>query len=404
MKIEHLPLKQRELFDSIQNVFPLFKLGQLGIFKRGKGISNEDLTGSGHPCITYGQLYTRYNGIIKNIDTYVSQSVKDKSIESIYGDILFPSSGETLEEIGKASVNLVREKISAGGDIIIFRPKKDVNPLYLSYILNSAIYQIQSRRLGQGFSVVHIYSKDLEDVIVPVPSIEEQKKIASILSTWDRAIDLKDKEIKNYEIIKENIAKKMIHSYEDKSANGNGKKIKNYLETKTIKVGIKLIEPVAVGVFGIRKRSEIFDKDLSDDLSNNKVIEKNDLCFGMGTNKIVYDVLLEDAIYCVSPAYKVYKIKGCNPYYLKTYLDTYNSYLSRKYMIISARQGKSIELNGLMNELIYLPSIDIQNKVVNYLSKVDLKIKLLKTQHEYLKLQKKGLMQQLLTGKIRVQS
>ena len=50
---------------------------------------------------------------------------------------------------------------------------------------------------------------------------------------------------------------------------------------------------MSVGVNGMRLRSEIYDKELSSDYSKNKVIRENNLCFGIGTNNIVYDVLLE---------------------------------------------------------------------------------------------------------------
>jgi type I restriction enzyme S subunit len=135
-------------------------------------------------------LYTKYHGRIDKIDTFIDYETSKISESINYGDILFPGSGETIEEIGKASVNLIRDTVFTGGDIVIFTPSENIDSLFLSYILNSSIYRIQSRRLGQGHSVVHIYGKDLEDVIIPVPSIKVQKKIALILSTWDDKLEL----------------------------------------------------------------------------------------------------------------------------------------------------------------------------------------------------------------------
>ena len=298
---------------------------------------------------------------------------------------------------------MLNEALYAGGDIIIFTPNEKIDSVYLSYMLNSNLFLVQSRRLGQGHSVVHIYSKDLENIVVPVPELEEQKKIANILSTWDHSIELKQIELKKRITYKENITKKLIIEQAKNTKEIDKIKLKKYLKSKNERVENRNIEPVAVGVFGIRRRSEIFSKELSEDLSNNKVIKQNDLTFGIGTNKIVYDVLFEDLTYCVSPAYSVYEIINCNPYYLKSYLDTYNSYFSRKYMIISARQGKSIEINGLMNEKIAVPSMNIQNQITQYLKTIDVYNTKLKFLIEEMKAQKKGLMQQLLTGKIRVQ-
>ena len=69
-------------------------------------------------------------------------------------------------------------------------------------------------------------------------------------------------------------------------------------------VGDRVIEPIAVGVHGIRLRTDIFSKKLSKDYSKNKIIRKNQICFGIGTNSIVFGILETDNIYCVSPAYK----------------------------------------------------------------------------------------------------
>jgi type I restriction enzyme, S subunit len=277
-----------------------------------------------------------------------------------------------------------------------------INNEYLYYLIG--ILEKEFYRLSYGSTFLELSKNSIENFVISLPPLKEQKKIANILSTWDRAIELKQIELNNRITYKENITKKLIIEQAENTKDFDKIKLVTYLKSKYERVGNRDIEPVAVGVFGIRRRSEIFNKELSVDLSNNKVIKQNDLCFGIGTNRIVYDVLFEDSTYCVSPAYGVYEIINCNPYYLKAYLDTYNSYFSRKYMIISARQGKSIEINGLMNEKIAFPALSIQNQIANYLKSIDVYNTKLQLLIEELQIQKKGLMQQLLTGKIRVQT
>ena len=79
----------------------------------------------------------------------------------------------------------------AGGDVIIFRPtnKDNINSEFLSYCLNSGKMTRSRCRLGQGSTVMHIYSKFLKTLTVPIPPLSEQKPIASILSDADAKID-----------------------------------------------------------------------------------------------------------------------------------------------------------------------------------------------------------------------
>ncbi|MCK4869829.1 MAG: restriction endonuclease subunit S [Gammaproteobacteria bacterium] len=164
-------------------------LDLFGSFLRGKGISNSEKTETGIPCITYGEIYTRHEFVIKNFYSFIDNSTARKSQRIKRNDILFAGSGETLDEIGRCVAHTKDIEAYAGGDIVIFRPK-GVNPLYLSYSLNSELLIRQKRKLGQGHSVVHIYSAVLKTLQVPLPSFEEQHCVATILSSCGQEIDL----------------------------------------------------------------------------------------------------------------------------------------------------------------------------------------------------------------------
>lgn len=128
---------------------------------------------------------------------------------------------------------------------------------------------------------------------------------------------------------------------------------------------------VAVGKYGIRKREDIYSKELSKDLSKNKIIKQNTLTIGMGSNQIDIGILLEDEKYCVSPAYSTYKIKNCNSKFLEYYLNLINPKISELFMIISARQGKSVDKEGLLKYKIKIPSIKQQENIVSILMNID---------------------------------
>ena len=169
-------------------------LSQIGTFLRGKGITKTDLTDSGIPCLRYAEIYTSFNDVVTKLNSVVSKEAALRATPIHNGDIIFATSGETAEEIGKAVAYLGSDPAVAGGDTVIFR-KHGQDPCYLAYALNSQEAVRQKARLGKGNSVVHIHAKDLGEIRVPLPPLAEQRKIAEILRTWDEAIGKIETEI-----------------------------------------------------------------------------------------------------------------------------------------------------------------------------------------------------------------
>ena len=131
-------------------------------------------------------------------------------------------------------------------------------------------------------------------------------------------------------------------------------------------------EPVAVGKYGIRKRSNIYKKELADDYSKNKLIYKDTLTIGLGSKQIDFGVLIDDATYSVSPAYSTFEI-NTNIVLSKWFqycLDAHNAIYTKKYMIASARQGKKVDVTNLLLEQIEVPPFDIQQQIVDIIEKV----------------------------------
>ena len=164
------------------------KLSEMGKFDKGAGVPKDKITSSGCKAITYGEIYTKYDYVIKDFASYIDSDTAQTSKQISSGAILFAGSGETLEDIGKCVAFIDNDKAYAGGDIIIFNPSIEVDSLVLSYILNSPVAIAQKRRYGQGHSVVHIYQKDLARIELELPSLPEQKAIAEVLTTVDDEI------------------------------------------------------------------------------------------------------------------------------------------------------------------------------------------------------------------------
>ena len=170
------------------------KLNEIGFFSKGKNITLKETVSKGLPTVLYGDLYTKYDSYFTKTYHYISEDKSKKSTRVKTGDLLFTTSGETAEEIGKCSCYLGKEPIYIGGDIIKLTPYS-YNSLFLGYQQNSYVLITKKAQLGQGYSVVHIYQSHLEDLEIPLPPIPEQQAIANILSTADKEIGLLEKEV-----------------------------------------------------------------------------------------------------------------------------------------------------------------------------------------------------------------
>ena len=184
-------------------------LGQIGEFLKGKGIAKKDLIEDGVPCVRYGEIYTVHHWILKKFYSFISSETASQSTEITKGDILFAGSGETVEEIGKAVAYLLEDEAYAGGDTIILRPE-NVDSGFISACMDTANANKQKRKLGQGNSVVHIYPAGLKQVIIPVPPIEEQNQIATILSTVDDKIEVLNQKKTQYQTLKKGLSQQLL--------------------------------------------------------------------------------------------------------------------------------------------------------------------------------------------------
>lgn len=164
------------------------RLGNIGPFLRGGGGSKRDEVDDGLPCVRYGDLYTYHDGRVTDTRSRVAPDRTVSYTALRYGDLLFAGSGETADDIGRSAVNLMRESAYCGGDVIILRPAIEINSSFLGHAAASAPTRIEKSRLGRGSTVIHIYPEQLRNLVIPMPPLEEQRRIAEILDSVDDAI------------------------------------------------------------------------------------------------------------------------------------------------------------------------------------------------------------------------
>lgn len=160
------------------------RLGDLGWFLKGTGVTKDQASSGDLPCVRYGELYTHHDNVIRRFFSWISPQVAATATRLRSGDLLFAGSGETKEEIGKCAAFVAEREAYAGGDIVILRTH-DADPLFLGYLLNSPAVNRQKASRGQGDAVVHISSSALAGVDCSMPEQPEQSAIATVLSDMD---------------------------------------------------------------------------------------------------------------------------------------------------------------------------------------------------------------------------
>jgi type I restriction enzyme S subunit len=187
-------------------------LGKISEITKGSGISKDQLSEQGSPCILYGELYTKYKSEI--IDEVYSRTELDSSslVKSKANDVIIPCSGETAIDISTARC-VPFNNILLGGDLNIIRLKHDDGGFF-AYQLNGARKK-DIARVAQGVSVVHLYGENLKHIRVYHPAIEEQKKITRLLSLIDERIATQNKIIEDLKKLKSAITDLLFHSIAD---------------------------------------------------------------------------------------------------------------------------------------------------------------------------------------------
>lgn len=185
-------------------------LGKIGVFSKGSGISRADSNSGKLPCVRYGEIYTTHNNYIKTFTSFISREVAQTARLLKQGDLLFTASGETKEEIGKCVAFVNDFEAYAGGDIIILSPYSDVDPMFMSFMLNTPYVTKQKAIKGQGDAVVHITAKSLADIIVNIPPLQEQRAIAAALSDADAYIAALEKLIAKKRAIKQGAMQELL--------------------------------------------------------------------------------------------------------------------------------------------------------------------------------------------------
>ncbi len=180
---------------------------EIAELSKGIGISKEQLSENGTPCILYGELYTKYKSEIISKIISKTDIEKSKLKHSKQNDVIIPCSGETAIDIAVARC-VPFDNVLLGGDMNVIRLHK-YDGAFMAYQLNGK-RKTDIAKLAQGVSVVHLYGENLKSIKTYNPSLQEQQKIVKLLSMLDERLEVQNKIIEDLKKLKSAIVEMLL--------------------------------------------------------------------------------------------------------------------------------------------------------------------------------------------------
>lgn len=346
-------------FPEFHGEWEKYKLGDIAILTKGSGISKDQRSATGTPCILYGELYTTYKSEV--IDYVVSKTdISDRNlVRSCANDIIIPSSGETAIDISTARCVLSPD-VLLGGDLNIIR-LKDGDGRFFSYQLNG-VRKYDIAKIAQGVSVVHLYGESIKGLTVSFPSNKEQQKISTLLSLIDERIATQSKLIEDLKKLKCAIIETEYNS------KGQEYRIGDIIEQKSLRNKSNLVKTVLSvnNKLGFLNQDEQFEDRIvaSEDTSNYKVVTKDDFAYNparINVGSIARLKSYDKGI--VSPMYICFKVTdSIVPEYLESYFAT-NQFFKEMQKRLEGSVRLCLSFEGLCNIPVVIPNMDEQAEI-----------------------------------------
>ena len=335
------------------------RLSKIAELSKGVGISKEQLSEDGEPCILYGELYTKYKSEI--IHKVISKTnIESSNLKrSKRNDVIIPCSGETAIDIAVARC-VPFDNILLGGDLNIIRLHKD-DGAFMAYQLNGK-RKIDIAKLAQGVSVVHLYGENIKAIKTYNPCLQEQQKIVKLLSMLDERIEVQNKIIEDLKKLKSAIRKMIFTSLKNE-------------HTENCEIN-QLLAYEQPSEYIVTNDEYSADTTLTPVLTANKgfVLGYTNENFGIYKKGecIIFDDFTMDAKY-VSFPFKVkssaIKILTAKPNVNLRFMFEYLSYLELK-----SEEHKRHYISEIASLIIELPSKEKQSRIAYLMTSLDNKL------------------------------
>lgn len=377
------------------------KIGDVFDFIKTYSNSRSDLSDIGDiEYLHYGDIHTKYKYHLdfdKNILPKIALEKFKANIEYVKnGDLFIADASEDYADIGKSVevINLNNKKVVSGLHTFLLRDKNNnFSNGYKGLILYNQHISKTIKKIATGISVLGISKTNLGKLEIPLPPLKEQEKIANILTTWDSAISKQEELIKQKEILKKGLMQKLL--------SGEIRFDGFFDEWGEIKLGE--VSEITTGSSnredsGLTGKYTFFDR--SEDIRTSDIfLFDGEAVIVAGEGQRFLPKFFIGKFDLHQRTYAIMNFKETSSKYIFYYI-----YQNSNYFLSQAVGStvKSLRLPMFKKMPIKLPSLQEQQKIAEVLTNADKEIDLLKNELDELKEQKKGLMQKLLTGEVRV--
>ncbi|MED1442631.1 restriction endonuclease subunit S [Aeribacillus composti] len=352
------------------------------------------------PCIELEHIESETGRLLGYTNSIEQQSIKNKFKAN---DILYGKLRPYLRKFYFPNF----EGVCSSEIWVLQSIEEKIHNKYLYYLIQTNKFNEHANK-SSGTKMPRADWNYISEITFPIPPIKEQQKIASILSTWDKAIELKEKLIEQKKKQKKGLMQKLLTGeVRLPGYSGDWKKVKlGEILKERKETGYIELELLAItSSKGVVKRTEVDIKDnSSEDKSKYKRILPNDI--GYNTMRMwqgVSGVSKYEGI--VSPAYTILKPTNKVNSNFIGYLFKLPKIINlfRRYSQGLVSDTLNLKYENLKGIKVTIPQdVEEQKKIAEILLSIDNEIEMLQEYVNYLKQQKKGLMQLLLTGKVRV--
>ena len=364
-------------------------------FLNGRAYKQEELLSQGkYPVLRVGNFFT-------NTNWYYSDLELDKDKYAVEGDLLYAWSASFGPRFWNG------EKVIYHYHIWKVVISSIIDKLFLYDYL-----EMDARKLYnqiQGGTMAHITKGDMEQRYIPVPPMEEQRKIAEILGVWDEAIEKQSRLIEKLELRKRALMQRLLTG-RTRLSNFTEPvsyiKLKDFITESSERNTSKIYNNVlsVTNSKGFINQAEQFDREVaSNNTANYKLVRRGQFAYNPSrVNVGSLDLLRTYEYGLLSPMYVVFETKPTmNSIFLYYQLKS-SWFIGHIPMYVQGSVRDSLSFDGLENMKFWIPSLPEQEAIAEVLTAADNEITTHRKKLEALRLQKRGLMQQLLTGKTRV--
>lgn len=383
---------------------------------RGKNYpKNNELTNSGY-CLFLSAANVTKNGLQFSNNSFITKE-KDALLRKgklMPKDIVLTTRG-TVGNVGFYSDDVPYPNMRINSGMVIIRPGEDFDTMFLYQYLRSCYFRAQITQFQSGSAQPQLPISTLQKMKVIKPDIDAQRRIASILSSLDRKIELNNKINADLEEMAQAIFKNWFVDFEpfkdgkfvdsELGMIPEGWKVvvfDNILKVTTTKTGKEGIPEYSVTNTGIHPRDEKFTKNLSKSSAKNKLIRKGNLVFGMSREILNWGIMKEE-VGGVSSAYNVYIVdeKIVNTTYLECFIAQRMDYFA-DLIKPASREGQGVDKALLMKKIICIPPSEVMDVFLEKYNSIIHLTEIQNQENSRLSLLRDTLLPRLMSGELEV--